>query len=213
MKKQLALLVAISTLVLDLRAQSIPEIVSHAKQSILEIVNIDAKGAPTSYGSGFFISADGLAITNRHVIAGASRIVARSLAGTLYLMERVYFVCPQDDLAVLKFSAASVPFLKLGYSPSAVKGQHVLVNRQPWWLVRNRRRRFDICFPGQPVAYANKRSYFPGFQRFPVLDEKGRVIAVVRSTIPDGQNLNFSIPLEKLTEAWSAAGQIPAVTR
>jgi hypothetical protein len=46
MKKQLALLVAISTLVLDLRAQSIPEIVSHAKQSILEIVNIDAQGCP-----------------------------------------------------------------------------------------------------------------------------------------------------------------------
>jgi serine protease Do len=213
MKKQLALLLSISALALDLRAQSIPEIVSHAKQSILEIVNIDAKGAPSSYGSGFFISADGLAITNRHVIAGASRIVARSLAGTLYLMERVYFVCPQDDLAVLKFSAASVPFLKLGYSPSAVKGQRVLVIGNPDGLS-------GTVADGLISAFRDNRSLMQisapislGSSGSPVLDEKGRVIAVVRSTIPDGQNLNFSIPLEKLTEAWSAAGQIPAVTR
>lgn len=51
-------------------ADTIPEIVSHAEQSILEIGNIAPDGSLKSVGTGFFVSSDGFAITNYHVVKG-----------------------------------------------------------------------------------------------------------------------------------------------
>src|ERR1700758_1610765 len=104
-------------------ADTIPQIVSHAKQSIIEIGNIDPDGNLKSVGTGFFVSGDGLAITNYHVIKGASRIMGLSTSGANYLFERVFFVAPHADLVVLKFYAVDVPYLRLGSSQSAVEGQ------------------------------------------------------------------------------------------
>jgi serine protease Do len=193
-------------------ADTIPEIVSHAKQSILEIVNIGSDGSLKAFGSGFFISSDGLAITNIHVINGASRIVGLSMAGATYLLERVYFVCPHTDLAVLKFSVLGVPYLKLGYSPAAVEGQHVLVIGNPEGLS-------GTVSDGLISAFRENRSLMQitapisqGSSGSPVMDEKGRVIAVVVSTcsLEGQQNINYSIPIEKLTEDWTAAHHMPA---
>jgi S1-C subfamily serine protease len=210
MRKQIALACCGLMLALDVCvADTIPEIVSHAKQSILVIYNVGADGIAQSLGSGFFISSDGLAITNFHVINGASQIVGLSMGGTTYRVERIYFVCPHADLAVLKFSVASVPYLKLGYSPSAVEGQRVLVIGNPEGLS-------GTVSDGLISAFRENRSYMqitapisPGSSGSPVLDEKGKVIGVAVSFSAEGQNLNFAIPLEKLTEEWTAAHHMP----
>ena len=94
-------------------ADTIPEIVSHTKQSIIEIGNLDRYGKLSSVGTGFFVSSDGFAITNYHVIKGASQIIGLSTNGANYIFEKVVFVAPGADLAVLKFLAVDVPYLRL----------------------------------------------------------------------------------------------------
>jgi hypothetical protein len=73
-------------------ADTIPEIVSHTKQSIIEIGNIDRYGKLSAVGTGFFVSSDGLAVTNYHVIKGASQIIGLNVSGAKYLFERIFFV-------------------------------------------------------------------------------------------------------------------------
>lgn len=58
--------------------------------------------------SGFFISEDGLAVTNYHSIDGAIKAVATLLNGERYEVERVLWYDPDIDLAVLRVSRTSV---------------------------------------------------------------------------------------------------------
>src|SRR5262245_46993863 len=89
----------------SLKADSISEIVAKAKPTIVEIVTTDAKGTPTTLGTGFFISADGLIVTNQHVVEGANSITAVNNNGAIFLFERVVAQPAGVDLVVLKFHA------------------------------------------------------------------------------------------------------------
>jgi S1-C subfamily serine protease len=94
-------------------AYSIPEIVAKAKPAVVEIVTRDASGTPKALATGFFVSPDGLVVTNQHVIEGADSITAVGNNGTIFLFERVVAQPAGEDLVVLKFYAAVVPFLNL----------------------------------------------------------------------------------------------------
>jgi len=85
------------------KADSIPEIVAKTKPAIIEIVTADAKGTPKALGTGFFISPDGLVVTNQHVIEGVNSITAVNNNGATYLFERVVAQPTGVDLVVLKF--------------------------------------------------------------------------------------------------------------
>ncbi len=62
------------------------------------------KGTPTSTASGFFISADGLAVTNYHSIEDGIHGVAVLSNGEGFPIERVVYYDPDIDIAVVKVS-------------------------------------------------------------------------------------------------------------
>jgi S1-C subfamily serine protease len=194
----LALLLVLKT---PLRAESIPEIVAKAKPAIVEIVITDAKGTPKTQGTGFFVSPDGLVVTNRHVIEGANSITAVSNTGAMFLFERVVSQPPGADIAVLKFRATHVPFLKLGDSTRAVEGQKVIVIGSPTGLM-------GTVSDGVISAFRENRSLIQitapishGSSGSPVIDENGQVIGVATIVSAEGQNLNFAIPVETVSAA------------
>ena len=59
---------------------------------------------PTGEASGFFISADGLAVTNYHSIDGATRATVTLSTGDLYEVESVVYYDPDIDIAVIQVS-------------------------------------------------------------------------------------------------------------
>jgi S1-C subfamily serine protease len=96
---------------LSLLAYSIPEIVAKTKPAVVEIVTTDDKGSTNRLGTGFFISPDGLVVTNQHVIEGAASITAINSNGAVFFFERTIAQPAGVDLAILKFRASDVPFL------------------------------------------------------------------------------------------------------
>jgi len=186
---------------MPLRADSIPEIVAKAKPAIVEIVVTDATGAPKTLGTGFFVSPDGLVVTNFHVVQGASSIAAINNNGAVFLFQKTVAQPPGVDLAILKFQANDVPFLKLGRSIDKVEGETVIVIGSPTSLTRS-------VSDGIISAFRENRSLIQitapisqGSSGSPVMDEKGEVIGVATLENTQGQNWNFAIAVEKVSAA------------
>src|SRR5688500_8056111 len=84
----------------------------------------DARMKPAGVGSGFFVSSDGLLVTNFHVIRHASFASIQSMAGPLYV-EGVVATDPAADLALLQVRGGGKAHLKLAESPMPKVGTRV----------------------------------------------------------------------------------------
>jgi S1-C subfamily serine protease len=182
-------------------ADSIPDIVARAKPAIIEVVALNEENQPIKTGTGFFITGDGVAVTNFHVIEGASSLTAMTNDGAFFAFEKVLYAPPGVDLAILKFAAHDAHWLKLGRSDTAVEGQRVLVIGNPHGLQ-------GTVSDGLIAGFRDNRSLIqitapisPGSSGSPVLDDNGQVIGVATLIEVDGQNLNFAIPVESVGAA------------
>src|SRR5260370_28435598 len=68
-------------------ATDIPALVQKAKPAVVEILTFDQQNNVLKTGTGFFISPDGLLLTNYHVISGGSSIMARTPTRALYFLK------------------------------------------------------------------------------------------------------------------------------
>ena len=90
--------------------------VSRAAANALGLFRLDTyeteayrdEGLVTGEASGFFITEDGLAITNYHSIADAVSATATLSTGDVYEVERVIYYDPDIDIAVIRVSHAAL---------------------------------------------------------------------------------------------------------
>jgi serine protease Do len=84
-------------------------------------------------GSGFFISPDGYAVTNNHVVDGADKVEVTTDAGKTYTA-KVIGTDPRTDIALIKVEGGSdFPFAKLSEGKSRI-GDWVLAVGNPFGL-------------------------------------------------------------------------------
>jgi len=89
---------------------------------------------PLGIGSGFIISADGLVVTNRHVIDKADEIIVTLTNGEEYVAQ-VKGVDERTDLALLKLdSAEALPYVIWGDDDKSRVGDWVLAIGNPFGL-------------------------------------------------------------------------------
>ena len=171
--------------------------------------------AAGALGSGFVIRADGLIVTNRHVIAGARTIRvrlsdARELPATLVGADAV------TDIALLKVSAGHLPALRLGSSEAVSVGDAVIAIGNPFGLgqsvsagiisARARTLEEDPYIDFLQTDAAINRGNSGG----PLLSVDGTVIGVTSAIFsPSGGSvgLGFAIPAETVT---GVIGQLEA---
>jgi len=91
------------------------------------------RGMVTGQGSGFFISADGLAVTNNHVVDGADKVEVTTDDGKTYTA-RVIGKDQRTDLALIKVDGRSdFPFARLSEAQPRI-GDWVLAVGNPFGL-------------------------------------------------------------------------------
>ncbi len=96
--------------------------------------NLDSDQAVAVLGSGFIINADGLIVTNRHVIVGARTVRVR-LSDSREFPAQVVGADAATDIALLRIvDAGPLPALRLGSSEKVAVGDPVIAIGDPFGL-------------------------------------------------------------------------------
>lgn len=155
-------------------------------------------------GSGFFISSSGLAVTSWHVLRGASSAkVVLSDGQTVCNVTGVYDYNEDTGLALIKIDGNVFPFLKTGDSAGLSAGSTVyaigsplgLTNTLSQGIISNANR-----LMGGQQYIQNTAQTSAGSSGGALLNANGQVIGMTVGTLPDGQNLNFAVPIRKVEE-------------
>jgi serine protease Do len=91
------------------------------------------EGAGASLGSGFVVRADGLIVTNRHVIVGARKVHVHLPDGRDVTAD-IIGADALTDIALLRVHAGSLPALRLGSSEDVSVGDAVIAIGNPFGL-------------------------------------------------------------------------------
>jgi serine protease Do len=164
----------------------------------------DSGEAGSVLGSGFIISADGLIVTNRHVIAGARTVRVR-LSDSREVPAEIIGADAATDIALLRVHAGRLPALRLGSSKSASVGDAVVAIGDPFGLgqsvtagilsARGRTLEEDPYIDFLQTDAAINRGNSGG----PLLAADGTVLGVTSAIFsPNGGSvgLGFAIPAE-----------------
>ncbi len=162
--------------------------------------------AGESKGTGFAISADGLIMTNHHVIDSASDIRVFFPNGEMYLAE-VLQSDEELDIATIKVEADNLPYLPLS--------ERQAEEHEPIYVIGNPLSHNHIANQGEVLESTGQfqvlkisNPIYPGHSGSPVLSEEGEVIAVVYArTIPElfsgDSSSGLAVPIEQIRESFT----------
>jgi len=175
-----------------------------------------------SLGSGFIISADGIVVTNNHVIEGAEQIEVYLTDGTR-LPATIVGKDDKTDLAVLKVDAGhELPFVEFGDSDTAVVGDWVMAIGNPFGLggsvtlgivsARNR----DIQSGPYDQFIQTDAAINQGNSGGPLFDMDGKVVGINTAIIARGGSslgIGFAVPMNLARPVIDQLGQFGETRR
>ena len=155
-------------------------------------------------GSGFIVSADGLILTNAHVVKDAKEVTVR-LADRREYAAKVLGSDAATDIAVLRIAAKDLPTVHLGDPKALMVGDYVLAIGAPYGLeqtatsgivsAKGRSLPGDAYVPFiQTDAAVN-----PGNSGGPLFDAAGNVVGInaqIYSRTGGFQGVSFAIPID-----------------
>src|SRR5207344_2937098 len=158
------------------------------------------RGPVTGQGSGFFISADGYAVTNNHVVDGADKVEVTTDDGKVYTA-KVIGTDPRTDIALIKVAGRDdFPFAKLSDSKPRI-GDWVLAVGNPFGLGGTVTAGI-VSASGRDIGNGPYDDFIQidapvnkGNSGGPAFDTNGEVMGVTTAIYsPSGVGIAFSIP-------------------
>jgi regulator of sirC expression with transglutaminase-like and TPR domain len=186
------------------------KIVEQAKPSLVKITQLGRDGVE-GLGSGFVISADGLIVTNMHVVGQGRRLQVEMSDGRSFEVKAVHASDYHLDLAVLRVDATDLKPLALGDSDAVKQGQPIVGLGNPEGLT------FSVVqgvvsairevenLPMIQVAMPIERGNSGG----PLLDRKGNVLGILTLKSMRTENLGFATPVNTLKKLMEKPNTVP----
>jgi serine protease Do len=154
-------------------------------------------------GSGFIISADGIILTNAHVVRDASEVVVK-LTDRREFRAKVLGSDPKSDVAVLKIDAKNLPVVPLAKGNDLKVGEWVLAIGSPYGL-DNTVTAGVVSAKGRSLPDGNVPfiqtdvAVNPGNSGGPLFNARGEVVGInsqIYSQTGGYQGLSFAIPID-----------------
>ena len=174
-------------------------VVADARRSLVRITN-----GREGQGAGTIWSADGLVITNAHVVRRSSPKVALPDGRTL--PAKVLARDDERDLALLSLDADGLPAIEPGDSQNLRPGEWVFALGHPWGVAGAATAGIVIGAGAEmPEMPASGREWImvslrlrPGNSGGPLVDARGRLIGV--NTMMTGPEVGGAIPVHAVKE-------------
>ncbi len=190
-------------------ADAAPSVVTIATEQAGAFDPFTGSAGSTGSGSGFVVSADGLILTNNHVINGATTITVtfddgRELVGTVIATDQ------QHDLALVRVNATGFTPLALGDSSTLTVGEVAIAIGSPLGTFSDTITQGIVSGLGRTIdvgAGLSRRTTHltgliqtdaainPGNSGGPLLDAAGTVIGIVTASASNSQGVGFAVPI------------------
>ena len=161
------------------------------------------QGMMHAQGSGFIVSADGIVLTNAHVVDGAKQVTVK-LSDHREFKARVLGADKSSDIAVLKIDAHDLPTVQLGNSDQLGVGDYVLAIGEPFGLEETATAGIVSAkgrsLPGDGYVpfIQTDAAVNPGNSGGPLFDANGAVVGInaqIYSSSGGYQGVSFAIPI------------------
>jgi len=172
----------------------------------------DKDGHVISQGSGFFVTHDGVLVTNYHVVKGGVEVIAKLPSGAFYMMRGIRDIDEPDDIAILQFDAHETPAIsRVGDSDDLYVGESIYAIGTPVNLPAT----VSAGTVSNPLQQIGAKRFIqftapisPGSSGGGLFDQDGAVIGItaafqsMRSGPQAGtaQNLNLAVPINSVKE-------------
>jgi S1-C subfamily serine protease len=206
---------------------NIPDIVQAVSPAVVTIVadgvtetdpTTGQTGVGTATGSGVIFDANGLILTNHHVVAGNPSKLTVNLKDGRSFDATIYGVDTLTDLAIVKVDATDLPTAPIGDSSTIQVGQQAIAIGSPLGEFTDSVTSGIISAVGRtiPVATGTLSNLIqtdtainPGNSGGPLLDATGSVIGINTAVASSSQGIGFAIPinLARPLLAQASAGQ------
>jgi serine protease Do len=155
-------------------------------------------------GSGTIIDADGLILTNNHVVGGAEKINV-TLWNNQILEGTIEGSCAIHDIAVVRVKGKNLQASQLGDSDKLRVGQRVFAIGNPFGLAGGPSVTSGVISAINRTIESERglienlvqtdASINPGNSGGPLVDMTGKVVAINAAIIPYAQGIGFAIPI------------------
>ena len=174
---------------------------------------------PRGVGSGFILSADGLIMTNAHVVEGADEVIV-TLTDKREFKAKIIGSDKRTDVAVVRIEATGLPAVKLGDVGRLKVGEWVMAIGSPFGLentvtagiVSAKQRDTGDYLPFIQTDVAIN----PGNSGGPLINMRGEVVGInsqIYSRSGGFMGISFAIPIDEATRVSDQLRTVGRVSR
>ena len=198
-------------------SNDVAAMVARAKESVVTITaqgidsGFSALNIPaTGVGSGIVVTADGLILTNNHVVEGATSLTVTTEEGA-DIDATVVDTDPDKDIAIIKATGAGLTPATLGVSGQLKVGQTVLAIGSPLGEYTESVTQGIVSALGRSITVTDESTgeqkdlagliqtdaaINPGNSGGPLIDQSGEVIGMNTALTRGSEGINFAIPID-----------------